>query len=148
MNCETIVTDFFKRFPKLQLASDMEFTYMGNEEPGAHLVFGSVLIPALEQALEAGDLGSILKICAFLEDVAEAAEEDRGLRTLLKVEVGQWLRGAANEASLAPWLGIKTRRICRYVPGLATQRISLRAGQNERSLTRRISSLMARLRGK
>ena len=121
---------------------------MGKEKPGAYTVFGSVLMPALEQALAAGDLGSILQICAFLEDVAEAAEEDIGLRTLLKVEVREWLRGAANEASLVPWLGIETKRICGYVPGLATQRISLLAEQNKRSLTGRISSFMTRLRSK
>jgi hypothetical protein len=148
MNNETVVTDLFKRFPKLQLAYDTKFAYMGKENPGTYIVFGSVLIPALEQALAAGDLGSILQFCAFLEDVAEAAEEDIGLRTLLEVEVGEWLGGAASEASLAPWLGIETKRICGYVPGLATQRISLRAEQNKRSLTGRISSFMTRLRSK
>jgi hypothetical protein len=105
-------------------------------------------MPALEQALAACDLGSILQICAFLEDAAESAEEDIGLRTLLEVEVGEWLGGASNEASLAPWLGIETKRICGYVPGLATQRISLRAEQNKRSLTGRISTFMTRLRRK
>ena len=121
---------------------------MGREEVGAYIVFGSVLIPALEQALAAGDLGSILPICAFLEDVAEAAEEDRGLENLLRVEVGEWLGGLANEASLTPWLGTKTKRICRYVPGLATQRIALRAEENKRGFNKRISSFMTRLRRK
>jgi hypothetical protein len=148
MNYETVVTDLFERFPKLQLAYDMKFAYMGKEKPGAYIVFASVLMPALEQALAAGDLGSILPICAFLEDVAEAAQKDIGLETLLEVEVGEWLGGAANEASLAPWLGIETKRICGYVPGLATQRISLRAEQNKRSLTGRISSFMTRLQRK
>jgi hypothetical protein len=108
---------------------------MGGEELGAHTVFGSVLMPALEHALAAGDLGAILRICAFLEEVAEAAEEDLSLKGLLQVEVGEWLGGAANEACLAPWLGMKTKRICGYVPGLATQRIALRAEENKRSLT-------------
>ena len=148
MNYETIVNDLFERFPKLRLTNDTEFAYMSEEKPGAYAVFGSVLMPALEQALDAGNLGSILKICAFLEDVAEAAERDLALRTLLKVEVGEWLKGAANEASLTPWLGYKTRSICGYVPGLATQRIALRAEENRRSLTTRISSFMARLRSK
>lgn len=148
MNYETIVNDLLLRFPKLQLTCDTELAYMGEEKPRAYAVFGSVLMPALERALDAGDLGSILKICAFLEDVAEAAEGDRALRTLLEVEVGEWLRGTANEAALAPWLGDRTRRICRYVPGLATQRESLGAGQNRWSLTRRISSFMTRLRSK
>ena len=119
---------------------------MGTEEIGAYIVFGTVLMPALEQALATGDLSSILPICAFLEDVAEAAEDDPRLEDLLLVEVGEWLGGVANEESLTPWLGMKTKRICRYVPGLATQRIALRAEATKRGLTRRISSFMTRLR--
>jgi hypothetical protein len=148
MNYETVVTDLFERFPKLQSDYDMRFAYMGTEKPGAYIVFGSVLLPAFEQALAVGDLTSILPICAFLEDVAEAAQKDLGLDTLLKVEVGEWLGGAANEASLAPWLGMETKRICRYVPGLATQRIALLAEQHKRTLKDRISTLMIRLRSK
>jgi hypothetical protein len=97
MNYETIVTDLFERFPKLQSDYDTSFAYMGTEKPGAYIVFGSVLIPALEEALAEGDLASILPICAFLEEVAEAAQNDISLKTLLKVEVGEWLGGAANE---------------------------------------------------
>jgi hypothetical protein len=148
MNHETVVTDLFKRFPKLQLVSDTKFAYTGGEELGTYTVFGSVLMPALEQALAAGDLGSILPICAFLEELAEAAEKDLYLENLLRVEVGEWLGGVANEASLTPWLGTKTKRICRYVPGLATQRIALRAEENKRGFTKRISSFMTRLRRK
>jgi hypothetical protein len=146
MNDETVVADLFRRFPNLQVVSDAKLAYMGRKDLGAYLVFGSVLMPALEQALAVGDLGSILPICAFLEDVAEAAEEDRGLENLLRVEVGEWLGGLANEASLTPWLGTKTKRICRYVPGLATQRIALRAEKQKRGFTKRISSFMSRLR--
>jgi hypothetical protein len=118
---------------------------MGKEKPGAYTVFGSVLMPALEAALASGDLGSILPICAFLEDVAEAARKDNGLKALLQAEVGEWLGGAANETLLAPWLGAETKRICGYVPGLATQRIALRTERNERSFRNRISSLKKQL---
>jgi hypothetical protein len=148
MNHETVVADLFKRFPKLRLVSDTKFAYMDGEELGTYTVFGSVLMPALEQALAAGDLASIIPICAFLEEVAEAAEKDLYLENLLRVEVGEWLGGVANEASLTPWLGTKTKRICRYVPGLATQRIALRAEENKRGFTKRISSFMTRLRRK
>src|ERR1700722_9531373 len=112
MNYETIVTDLFERVPKLRLPSDEKLAYMGKEKAGPYLAFGSVLIPALDHALEAGDLALILRICAFLEDVAEAAEEDLGLRSLLQIEVGKWLGRVKNEASLAPWLGEKTKRVC------------------------------------
>jgi hypothetical protein len=148
MNHETVVADLFERFPKLRLVSDTKSAYMDGEESGTYTVFGSVLMPALEQALAAGDLGSIIPICAFLEEVAEAAEKDHYLENLLRVEVGEWLGGVANEASLTPWLGTKTKRICRYVPGLATQRIALRAEENKRGFTKRISSFMTRLRRK
>jgi hypothetical protein len=148
MNYETIVADLFERFPKLQWDYDAKFAFMGTEEAGAYIIFGSVLIPALEQALVEGDLVSILSICAFLEEVAEAAQKDISLETLLKVEVGEWLGGAANEDSLAPWLGIETKRICRYVPGLATQRIAIWAEENKRTLRGRLGTLVTRLRNK
>jgi hypothetical protein len=147
MTYETIVIDLFTRFPKLQSTYDAKFAYMGTEQPGAYLVFGSLLVPALERALAVADLGLILPICAFLEDVAEAAKKDAGLESLLKVEVGEWLGVAANEASLAPWLGTETKRICGYVPGLATQRIALRRGA-KLGFRGRISSLLTRVRGK
>jgi hypothetical protein len=148
MTYETVVTDLFKRFPRFQSACDEQFAYMGKEKPGAYIVFGSVLIPALEEALAAADLGCILPICAFLEDVAEATQKDIALETLLQVEVGEWLGGAANETLLAPWLGTETKRICRYVPGLAAQRRALRTERNERSFRSRISSWMNKLRAK
>jgi hypothetical protein len=148
MNCETVITEMFNRFPGLQSVYDAKFAYMGKEKPGAYLVFGSVLMPALEESLAAGDLGSILPICAFLEDVSEAAQKDIGLEALLRVEVGEWLGGAANETLLSPWLGAETKRICRYVPGLASQRLALRTERNERSFRNRISSLMKQLRVK
>jgi hypothetical protein len=145
MTYKTVVTDLFKQFPRFQSAYDEEFAYMGKEKPGAYTVFGSVLMPALEEALAAGDLGSILPICAFLEDVAEAAQRDIGLESLLQVEVGEWLGGLANETLLAPWLGAETKRICGYVPGLATQRIALRTERKQRSFRNRISSLIMKL---
>ena len=91
---------------------------------------------------------SALLICAFIEEVAEAAQKDMGLANLLKIEVGEWLGGAANETLLTSWLGPETKRICNYVPGLATQRIALRTERNERRFKNRISSLMRQLRNK
>jgi hypothetical protein len=115
MNYETVVTDLFKRFPKLQSVYDVKFAYMGNESPGAYIVFGSVLMPALEEALAVGDLGTILPICAFLEDVAEAAQRDIGLESLLQVEVGEWLGGTSkrNSPRAVAWSGNKANlRVC------------------------------------
>src|ERR1035438_10697091 len=100
MNYETIVPDLFERFPQFQEIWSTRFDYMGNEKSVQYMVFGSLLIPALEEALSSGNLGIILPICAFLEDVAEAARNDSYLECLLSVEVGEWLGGTANEAVL------------------------------------------------
>jgi hypothetical protein len=148
MTYETVVADLFNRLPRLRLLSETKFPDLRTQDLGAYPVFGSVLIPALEQALSAGDLGTILPICAFLEDVAEAAEKDKDLKSLLRLEVGKWLGWVENEASLAPWLGSKTKLICRYVPGLATQRLALREEESKRSIKKRIGSMISRRRTK
>jgi hypothetical protein len=75
MNYETVVTDLFTRFSRFRAIYETKFAYMGDDPPGAYIVIGSVLIPALEEALTNGDLASILPICAFLEDIADAARK-------------------------------------------------------------------------
>jgi hypothetical protein len=96
MNYATVVPELFSRFPKLEATYRAEFAYMGDEEPGQYTIFGSVLIPALTVALENGDLGTVLPICAFLEDVSTAARYDDYLAALMKVEVAKWLGWVAN----------------------------------------------------
>ena len=148
MTDQTVVREFFTRFPKLEAVYRADFAYMGDDEPGTYIVFGSILVPALESALKTGDLGLILPICAFLEDVACAARHDVGLENLLKVEIGKWLRWAENEDLLAPWLGQETKRLCNFVPGLATQRRLLRAEKERKSFSARISSAISKLKSK
>src|SRR4029453_17663119 len=97
------------------------------------VVFGSVLVPALERALRDEDLSSIASICSFLEDAAQSSREDARLRELLVVEIGEWLGWAQNEELLATYLGPETKRICGYVPGLATQRLRLKLEQQKSS---------------
>ena len=80
---------------------------MGEEAP-AYLVFGSLLIPTLEAALERRDLRTILTICAYLEDASESAGTDSRLHDLIRIEIGEWLGAAANEEVLSPWLGAET----------------------------------------
>jgi hypothetical protein len=108
---------------------------MGDEEPGQYIVFGSILMPALTAALESGDLGTILPIC-----------NDDSLATLLKIEVAEWLGWVANEERLAPWLGTETKRICNYVPGLATQRLQLRSEEKANTITARIAATIKSLK--
>jgi hypothetical protein len=148
MNYATVVSDMFSRFPKLEAVYRAEFAYMENDEPGPYIVFGSILIPALAKGLERGDLGTILPLCAFLEDVSLAAREDNSLLDLVKVEIAGWLGWAANEDRLAPWLGPETKRICNYVPGIATQRRQLRAESREKTISARIAAILRRLKTK
>lgn len=122
MTTETVVAELFGRFPEMQAEWRAKVRSNGTHLPDVRVAFKSMLIPALEDALERGDLRKILTICAFLEDAAESARDDNGLEVVLKVEVGEWLGWAANEDRLSPWLGTETKRICGYVPGQATQR--------------------------
>jgi hypothetical protein len=137
---ETVVTELFVRFPNLQATYCSEYEYLCDEPPMPYIVFGDMLMPELARALEAKDLGVILRICAFLEDVAEAARQENNLRTLMKVEVGEWLEFAANEDVLLPWLGMETKLVCDYVPGLATQRRKLAAEKETKSIRSYLSS--------
>ena len=113
MNYATVVPDLFSRFPKLEAVYRAEFEYMGGEEAVQYIVFDSILIPALTTALQEADLITILPICAFFEDVSDAARHDNDLLTLLRIEVAEWLGWAENEERLAPWLGSETKRILR-----------------------------------
>jgi hypothetical protein len=140
MKYETVVAELFVRFPNLQVTYCSEFEYLCDEPPMPYVVFGSILMPELVRALEAKDLGVTLRICAFFEDVAEAARKDNGLRTLMKVEVGEWLEYTANEDVLSPWLGTETKLVCNYVPRLATQRRKLAAEKDGKSIRSRFTS--------
>ena len=144
MNYATVVPELFSRLPKLEAVYRAEFGYMGGEEAVQYIVFGSILIPALTTALEEADLATILPICAFFEDVSEAAHHDNDLRTLMRIEVAKWLGWAANEERLAPWLGSETKRICGYVPGLATQRLRLRSEGKANTIAGRIAAIIKR----
>jgi hypothetical protein len=148
MDSESVVVELFERFPKLWAAYEKQIGDAMGRPADPYFIFRSVLMPALQDGMNSGDLATILPICAFLEDVAESARNDRGLKKLLRVEVGEWLGGIENEAYLTPWLGTETKRICGYVPGLATQRRVLKAEQKEHTLKDRIFRWLRGLAGK
>jgi hypothetical protein len=147
MDYDSAVTELFTRFPRLRRVYQQKFAQISGEPPSPYIVFGSVLLPALEHGLEEGDLGTILPICAFLEDAAESAQSDNNLEVLLRIEVGKWLGWMDNEAYLTPWLGEATKRICGYVPRLATQRRTLRKERQERISMNRILNFLRKLTG-
>ncbi len=122
MTYQSVLTDLFYRLPFVEDRYRESFAYVEGEAPLPYLVFGAVLVPTLEQALAAGDLAKILKIAAFLEEASEDAGGDIALGTLLRSEIGDWLKRLEHEDRLAMWLGPETKRVCGYVPGLATQR--------------------------
>lgn len=95
--------------------------------------------------MESRDLREIVTMCAFLEDAAESARSDRGIGTLLHLEVGKWLGWAANEDALTPWLGSETKRLCGYVPGLAEQCRQLKTEQDAKGPISRLLTLLANI---
>jgi hypothetical protein len=146
MTFETVVPQLFERFPDFRLAYEAQFEYMGDEPPLQYLVFGSVLVPALEGALSEEHLSSVGSICSFLEEVAQSGRKDGRLEALLRVEVGEWLGWAQNEELLATYIGPETKRICGYIPGLATQRLRLKFERQNSSRMNRFSAFFKRKR--
>jgi hypothetical protein len=120
MTYESAVPELFIRLPQLQVLYESKLSYLADQEPLPYVVFGDILVPSLEAALNSGDGKTINAICVYLEDLA--LSEDLSLENLLAVEIGEWLGFAVNADHLSPFLGEKTKRICGYVPGLAAQR--------------------------
>jgi hypothetical protein len=123
MTYETVLVEMFSRFPEMRASYETKVASVkaAGEGPLPFSAFGGVLVPALESAMEKGDLRRIGSLCAYLEDVAWGAGTDARLRDLLKIEIGEWLRGVANEDRITQYLGSETRRVCGYVPGFATE---------------------------
>ncbi len=147
MTYETVVAELFRRFPEMLARYRAEYAYTGDEEPLPYIVFGGLVMPSLEAALERQDLGAILPLCAYLEDVAVSAKADRALENLFIVEVGEWLGWAAHEELLSAWLGAETKRLCGYVPGLATQRREIEAQEDGRRFPVRVAASLRRVLG-
>lgn len=138
---EGVIRELFVRVPDLEPIYREQFDYLAGEEL-PYVVFGSFLIPLMETALESQDVERVRLICAYLEEVASSASTDAGLEGLLRVEIGEWLSGTRWEAEVEPYLGDQTKRMCRYVSGLATQRNTLKAEQAGRNpITRFLSRL-------
>jgi hypothetical protein len=124
MTYESAIPELFTRFPQLEPLYESKLSYLLDEDPLPYVVFGDILVPSLEAAVESGDAILTSAICEYLEDMA--VSDDPPLEDLLAVEVGEWLGFAANADRLAPFLGEKTKQICGYVPGLAAQRRALK----------------------
>jgi len=141
---ETATEELFERFPSLRAVYRAKARSMGKDAPSANAVFGLVLLPFLESALEQADLGVILRVCAYLEDAAEGATADSRLQNLIRIDFGEWLGTIEYEERLAPWLGSETKRICGYVPGLAAQRRALKLEKEQNGWGRWIATWFKR----
>jgi hypothetical protein len=145
MTYETVIDEALTHVPELRAMDTSHF--LDEDPPLPYVVFGVLLIPALENALNAGDLKVILRICAFLEEASESSRHDGGLAELIHIEIGDWLGFTSFEEQISPWLGPETKRVCGYVPGLATQRLALRKQKNERRIGYRVSTWWKKLMG-
>ena len=143
MTYETVIDEALAHIPELRAMDTYHF--LDEDPPLTYVVFGSLLIPVLENALNTGDLKVILRICAFLEEASESSRHDGGLEALIQVEIGEWLGITSFEEQVSPWLGPETKRICGYVPGLATQRLKLRKEKEEQRISYRVSTWWKKL---
>jgi hypothetical protein len=134
----TVVEEMIAQLPEVRAFDSGSFDE--NSEL-AYVIFGDHLRPTLETALKSGDLKLILRICAFLEEVAISGKNDGMLHDLLAIEIGEWLRDTPYEVEITPWLGAETMRICDYVPGLAAQRLRLKSEATEHRFGARLSKL-------
>ncbi len=141
---ESVVRELFARIPGLVPLYNEQFSYLDREDL-PYVVFGTFLIPVLETALEDHDAERVKSICAHLEEAAASAKTDAGLEQLLRVEIGEWLSRTPWEAEVAAILGEETKRISRYVAGLATQRNLLRSERERRNLLKKASRFLGHL---
>lgn len=141
MTYETVIPELFDTFPSLRELYESQFEYLSGEPPLPYVIFGSLLIPALENGLTNADTAFVSSMCLFIEKASQTARSDLRLANLLSVEIGEGLGQTPREDQVAPFLGPETKRICRYVPGLAIQRWRLRAERASSTLKRRIRGL-------
>ena len=102
------------------------------------------LIDLLKVAVEAGRGTEVAGICAFIEEVALSGKRDPDLASLVRIELGEKLGWMEHEERLAPHLGEETKRICGYVPGLATQRLESRREREVLTLGQRLLRMLRR----
>ncbi len=143
MTYETVIDEALTHVPELRTMDTSHF--LDETPPLTYVVFGSLLIPVLENALNANDLKVILRICAFLEEASVSARRDGMLEALIQVEIGEWLGSTSFEEQVSPWLGPETKRVCGYVPGLATQRLALREQRKKQRIGYRVSTWWKKL---
>jgi hypothetical protein len=71
LNYDALVRDMVAAIPEARLGLEREKRWWGGDKPGAHVVFGNVLVALLKQGLDAGDQQDMLaRAFAFVEKLA------------------------------------------------------------------------------
>ena len=136
----TVIDELFLRFPELREQANAGM-YDNDGTPLHYVIFGHVLLPALEAMLRAGDDRAVSSMCAYLEEASVSSAAHPMLEDLIAAEIGEWLNRTSYEKRIAPWIGSETKRVCNYTPGLATQRLQVRAETHRQSLRVRLRSV-------
>jgi hypothetical protein len=83
---ENMAEKLIEVVPELRCQYESELEWWGDEQPGAHIIFGDVLNPYLICLLESGNQEAILaRIFAFLEELA--SHEDTRVQEVVAVTV-------------------------------------------------------------
>lgn len=101
--------------PELRSQYEQELKWWGEEEPGAHNIYGDVLNPYLLSLLKSGTQENTLKrIFAFLEKLAN--HEDVHVQEVVAATVCERLVGDKELwAKARKYMGPKTLQICREI---------------------------------
>jgi hypothetical protein len=78
-------SELFQRFPQLKAASEEEFAYCSNEEPGPYIVFGILLRPEIDR-VAGSDADYFKRLMDFVE---ETASVDIDGFLLVSIELGE-----------------------------------------------------------
>ena len=138
MTFDSVVFDLVERFPEL---NEAVWKWMEPDEFPAYMAFPE-LVDFLKEALASGCTADVLRVCEFVEEAARSG--DRNLEDLVRIEVGEHLGWIEHEDRLTPYLGAETKRICGYVPGLATQRLELRREREALTVGQRVLQMLRR----
>jgi len=99
-------SELFQRFPQLKAASDKEFDYFGDEEPGCYLVFGILLVPEIDDAASF-DTDYFRRLMGFVE---EAASADPDCFNLVAIQLGEVIGTLKHGELIQSAAGLNTLR--------------------------------------
>lgn len=97
-----------ERFPKSEWAAIAHSIQLdGPEREGAYVIFGSVLLPHLEQLFNIGDYAEVARVMDFIEELAN--QDDSRWKVLVQIELGEWIPSFRKRDDLEALAGPTTR---------------------------------------